>query len=168
MLRLGLWRRTQISLKVKIKIFNAVVLPVLLYGATAWALTRTEESRLDALEMAMLRSILGVRWDDFVRNSAIRERLSQPPVSLKLRRARMKWFGHVERMGDGRQVKKIMNATMEGRRPVGRPRTRWRDVLGRDLESSGLSLEQAAVESRDRDQWRNIVLASCDYNAAGS
>ena len=71
-------------------------------------------------------------------------------------------------MGDGRQVKKIMNATMEARRPVGSPRTRWRDVLGRDLESSGLSLEQAAVESRDRDQWRNIVLASCDYNAAGS
>ena len=113
----------------------------------------------------MLRSIVGVGWDDFVRNAVIRERLCQPPVSLKLRRARMKWFGHVKRMGDERQVKKIMNATMEGRRPVGKPRTRWKGGLERDLESSGLSLEQAAVESRDRSQWRNIVLASCDYNA---
>ena len=107
------------------RIFNAAVLPVLLYGATAWAVTRTEESRLDALEMGMLRSIVGVRWDDFVRNSDIRERLCQLPFSQKLRRARMKWFGHVERMGDERQVKKIMNATMEGRRQVGRPQTRW-------------------------------------------
>ena len=111
-LRRRLWKRGEISLRVKMKIFNAIVIPVLLYGASAWALTRTEETRLDSLEMGMLRSIAGVRWDDFVRNAEIRERLRQPPVSLKLRRARLKWFGHVERMGDERQVKIIMNATM--------------------------------------------------------
>ena len=72
------------------KIFNVVVLSVLLYGATSWALTRTEERRLDAFEMGMLRSIAGVRWDDFVRNDDIRARLEQPLVSLKLRSARMK------------------------------------------------------------------------------
>ena len=81
----------------------------------------------------MLRDIAGVRWDDFVRNVDIRGRLCQPPVSLKLRRARLKWFDHVQRMGDEREVKRIMNAEMEGRRPVGRPRTRWRDFIGRNL-----------------------------------
>ena len=116
----------------------------------------------------MLRTIVGVRWDDFVRNTDIRERLCQPPVSLKLRRARLKWFGHVERMGDERQVRRITKAEMEGRRPVGRPRTRWKDVIRRDLESSGLSVEEAASEARDRDRWKDIVRASCDYNAAGS
>ena len=50
-LRQRLWKRREISLRVKMKIFNAIILPVLLYGATAWALTRTEENRLDALEM---------------------------------------------------------------------------------------------------------------------
>ena len=94
--------------------------------------------------------------------------MHQPPVSLKLRRARMKWFGHVQRMGDERQVKRIMNARMEGRRPVGRPRTRWKDVMGRDLERSGLNLEEATEECQDRDQWRSIVSASCSYDAAGS
>ena len=68
-LRRRLWGRREVSLKVKMKIFNAVVLPVLLYGASAWAVTRTEENRLDALEMGMLRSIMGVRWDDFVRHT---------------------------------------------------------------------------------------------------
>ena len=167
-LKRRLWGRREVSLKVKMTIFNAVVLPVLLYGATAWLLTQTEERRLDAFEMRMLRGIVGVRWDDFVRNEDIRERLCQPPVSVKLRRARMKWFGHVERMGEERQVKRIMNAEMEGRRPVGRPRTRWKDVLRRDLGSSGLSLSEAAVEAQDRDRWRTIVLASCDFSVAGS
>ena len=167
-LRRRLWGRREVSLKVKMKVFNATVLPVLLYGATARALTQTEERRLDAFEMRMLRNIAGVRWEDMVRNVDIRERLRQPPVSLKLRRARMKWFGHVERMGEERQVKRVMRAQMQGRRPRGRPRTRWKDVIRRDLETSGLSLEEAAAEAQDRDGWRQIVLVSYDYNAAGS
>jgi len=168
MLRQRMWGRREISLKVKMRIFNAVVMPVLMYGATAWAPTTTEERRLDAFEMGTLRSILGVRWDDFVRNTVIRDMLCQAPVSLKLRRARMKWFGHVERMGEERQVKRIMRAEMRGGRPRGRPRTRWKDVLRRDLGESGLSLEEAAAEAQDRDRWKEIVQASCDYNAAGS
>ena len=63
----------------------------------------------------MLRSIVAVRWDDFVRNIDIREGLCQSPVSLELRRTRLKWFGHVERMGDERQVRRITNAEIEGR-----------------------------------------------------
>ena len=167
-LRKRMWGRREISLKVKMKVFNALVIPVLLYGATAWALTKTEERRLDAFEMGMLRSILGIRWDDFIRNDDIRGRLCQTPVSLKLRKARLKWFGHMERMGEERQVKRIMRARMQGRRPRGRPRTRWNDVLRRDLEGSGLSYEEAAAEARDRDRWRGIVRASCDYHVAGS
>ena len=66
MLRCRLWGRREVSLKFKMKVFNDVVLPVLLYGATAWALTRTEERRQDALEMGILRSYPGVRTDDFV------------------------------------------------------------------------------------------------------
>ena len=80
----------------------------------------------------------------------------------------MKWFGHVERMGGERQVKRIVNADMEARRSVGRPRTRWKDILRRDLTSSGLSLGEAASEALDRDSWWTIVRASCDFNAAGS
>ena len=117
------------------------MLPVLLYGATAWALTRTEEQRLDAFEMGRLRSIVEVRWDDFVRNVDIREMLSQPPVSLKLRRARLKWFGHLERMSDERQVKRITQAELQGRRPAGRSKTA-NEVDGRATEGPGVQLTE--------------------------
>ena len=59
--------------------------------------------RLYALEMGMLRTIAGVRWDYFVTNIQLQG-------SFKLRRVRLKWFRRVERMGGERQVQKIMNA----------------------------------------------------------
>ena len=59
-----------------------------------------------------------------------------------------------------------MQAEMQGRRQIGRPQTRWWDVLQRDREETGLSLEEAAVEALKRDCWKRMVLASCDYNAA--
>ena len=61
-----MWGRREISLKVEMKVFNAIVIPVLLYDATVWALKKTEERMFDASEMGRLRSILGVRWDDFM------------------------------------------------------------------------------------------------------
>ena len=70
-------------------------------------------------------------------------------------------FGQLERMGDEMQMKTVAQAEMQGRRPAGRLRNIWKDVLQRDLEGSGLSLEEPATEV-----W--IVEASCDYNAAGS
>ena len=61
MLRQKIWGRREISLKIKIKIFNAFVLPVLLYDATVWTLTVAEERRLDAFEMCIMKSIAGIR-----------------------------------------------------------------------------------------------------------
>ena len=47
--------------EIQMKMFNAVVLPVLLYGGTKWTLTRTEEKRLDAFDMGLLRTAAGMR-----------------------------------------------------------------------------------------------------------
>ena len=60
-----------------------------------------------------------MRWDDFIRNEEIRGRLCRRPVSLKLGKAMLKLFGHVERMGEERQVKRNTNSEMLGSRPVG-------------------------------------------------
>ena len=52
-------------------------------------------------------------------------------------------------MGSRGPVKRIINTDIEGRRPVGRPLTRWRNVLRRDLGSSGLSLNKAEEKAND-------------------
>ena len=65
-------------------------------------------------------------WDQFVRNDGMRERLFQPPVSLKLKKTRLDWFEHVERMRE-------INSEMDYRRPVGRPRAKLKVVLRKNL-----------------------------------
>ena len=74
-------------------------------------MTRTKVGRLDVFEMGMLRSIVGVRWDNFERNVDIGYRLYPSHVSLKLKHARLKWCGHIERMGDERQMRWVMKTS---------------------------------------------------------
>ena len=89
----------------------------------------------------MLKKILGVRWDSFARNTDIRNMLCQTTDPVKLRSARMKWLEHIDRMGEERQRKRLR----------GKPQTKWKDVLQRELEESGLSFEEAAAEAQNRD-----------------
>jgi hypothetical protein len=162
-----LWRRREVSTKVKMRIFNAVILPVMLYGATAWTLTQKEERRLDAWEMKLLRRMLNIRWDDFVRNDDIRCMLNQMPVTWRLRERRLKMYGHLERMDEDRIARRLWKAEMRGRRPVGRPRTRWRGMLERDVDGLNMTVEEAREMTHNRDEWRAAASASCRWPAAG-
>ena len=71
---------------------------------------------------------------------------------------RIRWFGHVMRMQDTRLPKKIFTLELTGRRPIGRPRTRWRDQVKQDLERRGPSSTDVTSKSlwNDREHWRRI------------
>jgi hypothetical protein len=63
-------------------VLNAVVPQQLMYGVSTWVTTRTEERKIDAVEIRMLGKILGVKRDDYIRSEAIRTRCGEEPVSL--------------------------------------------------------------------------------------
>jgi hypothetical protein len=64
---------------------------------------------------------------------------------------RMRWAGHVARMGEGRGVHRVLLAKPEGKRPLGRPRRRWEDNIKTDLQEVG------GERAQDRDRWRALV-----------
>jgi hypothetical protein len=51
---------------------------------------------------------------------------------------RMRWVGHVACMGEERKVYKVLVGKPEGKRPLGRPRRRWKDGIRMDLRETGL------------------------------
>jgi hypothetical protein len=51
---------------------------------------------------------------------------------------RMRWVGHVARMGEGRVVYRVLVRRLEGKRPLGRPRRRWEDNIKMDLREIGI------------------------------
>ena len=83
-------------------------------------------------EMRMLRWIAGVSRSRMLRNEEIRERCGIVDIVEKMREARLRWFGHIERSGAEEPAIMAMEFEVEGSRMRGRPRKRWRDLVESD------------------------------------
>jgi len=70
---------------------------------------------------------------------------------------RMRWAGHVARMGEGRGVYRVLVWKPEGKRPMGRPRRRWEDNVTMDLQEVGGGCGDWMELAEDRDRWRALV-----------
>jgi len=71
----------------------------------------------------------------------------------------MKWAGHVARVGERRGVSKDLVGKPEGKRPLGRPRSRWEDNIKMDIQEVGSGGMDWIELAQDRDRWRAVVNA---------
>jgi hypothetical protein len=70
---------------------------------------------------------------------------------------RMTWAGHVERMGEKRDVHRVLVGEPEAKRPLGKPRRRWEDNIRMDLQEFGGGRGDWMWLAQDRDRWRALV-----------
>ena len=166
-----IWKDRYISLPTKMQIYRACVLSTLMYGAECWTLKTRDEERLDAFDMRCQRKILKIKWIQHIKNHDIRLKTSQPQLTRTIRKRRLQWFGHVQRMNNTRLPLKLYRWTpLHGQRKQGRPRTTWKDVIRRDLDTilPGWTVEEAEVAARDRRSWSNFLrqAASADPHGA--
>ena len=111
--------KRELSQKAKLSIYWSTYVPILTYGHDLWVVTKRMRSRIQAAEN-------GLSLRDGVRGSVIREGLGVEPLLLRIE---MRWLGHLVRMPPGRLPGEVFRARPTGRRPRGRPRTRWRDYV---------------------------------------
>jgi hypothetical protein len=114
---------------VKIKIYKAIILPVVMYGCETWSLMLREEHRLRVFENRALRRIYGPKRDEVTGGwRKLHEELhglySSPSIVRVIKARRMRWTGHVAHIREVRGVYNIFVERPEGRRPLGRPRRR--------------------------------------------
>ena len=147
--------KRELCTKAKLSIFRSVYVPILTYGHECWIMNEKVRSRVQAAEMGFLRRISGLILLDKVKSADIRESLNIESLLLRLERSQLRWYGHVTRMPQERTAKKLLCSTPIGRRPRGRPRTRWRDYV-EDLSWSrlGIPAEHLSFVAEDRDAWR--------------
>jgi hypothetical protein len=70
----------------------------------------------------------------------------------------MAWAGHVARIEEGRNVYRVLVGKPEGKRPLGRPRCRWKNGVKRDLRETGWGEGVEWIHlAQDRDRWRAVV-----------
>jgi hypothetical protein len=73
-------------------------------------------------------------------NEELNDLYSLPNIVRVVKSRRMRWAGHVERMGEGRVVQRLLVGKPEGRRPLGRPRRRWENNIKMGLQEVGRGL----------------------------
>jgi len=154
-----------LSRKLKIKIYRTIILPVVLYGYEAWSLTLREERKLRVFENMVLRRIFGPRRDEVtgewrrLHNEELNDLYSSSNIVRVIKSRRMRWAGHVARMGEGRGVYRVLVGKPEGKEPVGRPRRKWVDNIRMDLQEVGCGYMDWIGRAQDRDRWRTLVSA---------
>ena len=93
----------------------------------------------------MLRSVFGHKRDEVtgewrkLHNEELSDLYSLPNIMRVVKSRRMRWAGHVARMGEGRGVHRVLVGKPEGERPLGRPRRRWKDNIKTDLQEVSFS-----------------------------
>ena len=118
-------------------------LPVVLYGCETWSLTLRDERRLRVFENRVLRRVFGPKMDEVtgewrkLHNEGLSDLYSLPNIVRVVKSRRMRWAGHVARLGEGRGVHRVLMGKPEGKRPLGRPRRRREDNIKMDLREVG-------------------------------
>jgi hypothetical protein len=90
-------------------------------------------------------------------NDELHSLYSSPNIVRMIKSRRVRWAGHVARMGEGRGVYWVLVGRPEGKRPGGRPRRRWEDNIKMDLREIGIDGANWIQLPQDRVQWRAFV-----------
>ena len=80
-----------------------------------------------------------------------------PNIVWAIKSIRMRWAGHVARMGERRGVYKVLVGKSEGERPLGRPRHRWEDNIKMDLQEVEFGGMDWVELAEDRCRWPALV-----------
>ena len=135
--------------------FKRIVVPTVMYWSETRGMGRVERNKVDVSEMQCLRSMCGVtRWNR-MRNVVVRERVGvTEEMSKRVDRKVLKWFGHVELMGDRRLTKRVYMLVV---------RRAWEGhLLGGWMKRGArvpreIGIEAAKKMGRDRNETDRVV-----------
>ena len=125
----SIFKSRDITLLTKVRLFKAMVFPVVMYGCESWTVKKAKSRRIDAFELWCWRRLLRVLWTARRSNQSIIKEIS-PGCSLEglMLKLKLQYFGHLMQRADSFE-KTLMLGKIEGRRRRGRQRMRWLDDI---------------------------------------
>jgi hypothetical protein len=141
----------------------------ILYGCETWWLTLREEHRLRVFENRVLRRVFGPNRDEVaeewrkLHNEELNDLYFLPNIVRVVKSRRMRWAGHVVRIGEDRGVYSVLVGKPEGKGPLEKPRCRWEDNTKMDLQEVGGGRGDWMELAQDRDRWRALAGTVRDF-----
>nr|VZH98236.1 unnamed protein product [Spirometra erinaceieuropaei] len=157
-LKSTVWNPHGLQLSTKLKMYKAVILPTLLYGAETWTVYTRQARRLNHSHLSCLRRILRLKWQDRIPDTEVLERTGILSIYSMLRQIQLRWSGHLVRMDNERLPKRFFYGDVAtGSRRQGGQIRRYKDTLKSSLKRLQINPTNWEELARDRPTWRRTV-----------
>jgi hypothetical protein len=114
-------------------------------------------------ENRVLRRMFGPKWDEVTgerrkrHHEELNDLYSSPIIVRVIKSRKMRWAGHVARMGEERRVHSVLVGKPEGKRPFGKPRLRWKDYIKADFQEVGYGGMDWIELAQVKDSWLELL-----------
>ena len=138
----------------KVRLVEAMVFPVVVYGCETWTIKKAEHRRIDAFELWCWRRLMKVPWTAKRSNQSILKEInSECSLEGLMLKLKLQYFGHLIRRADSLE-KTLMLGKIEGERRRVWQRMRWLDCITDSVNMSLSNLQGLVI---DREAWRASV-----------
>ena len=151
---LPLLTNSGISLKVRGHAYNTCICSVLLYASETWTVKVDDIHQLVRNDNAMIRWICSAKLCEKIPMSDLRTHVGISSIKDVIRYNCLRWFGHLQCMGEEKWPRKILKFEVTGSYPWGKPRKKWFD----NIRSGKLGLSTSLAQ--DHSKWRNAIKLS--------
>ena len=146
---------SKVSLNIRKRVFVALVESIFLYNSELWSLSCAENRKIDTFQRSFLRQIIRNRR---ISNNELYKAFNVEPWSTAVKRRRLTWFGHLNRLPDDAPAKR---ALAEARRPYkrvrGGQRTTWLGTVAKDFKAVNTTVSEAIIIAQDRIEYARLV-----------
>ncbi len=157
----NIWRSSQISRHLKLKLFRSNVISVLLYGCETWRVTATTTSKLQVFVNKCLRRILKIRWSHRISNAELHRVCKFEELQRLVKKRKWSWIGHTLRRNPQEIARQALEWNPQGSRKRGRPRQTWRRSILDEAGAEGKQWKEVKALAQNRVRWRSFLDALC-------
>ena len=176
----------KISLHIRLQLFEALVVSVLLYNSSCWGLRKIDEQKLNTFHRRMLRKICKINWPNKISNKKLYRLTKTKPLTVRIAQSRWRYFGHALRMDPlsppRRAMQYYFTAEPNTKKFSGNKRSTIVTTLQKDIKQtlqkfplfqisslqSNTDLTQICILAKNRSNWRKITKAVTDTVQANS
>jgi hypothetical protein len=124
----------------KLNIYNALIKSSLLYGSETWRLTENDKRRVEATEMDAQRRSSRISRKNRIRNVTIRRQIGlEETIINEIEQNQLTWYGHDQRIAEGRLPKIALKWMPKQKRARGRPKKNWMDGIKKAMHERNLN-----------------------------
>ena len=150
----NVWDRRGISLTTKMKVYQAILITMLLYAGESWTIYSRHTRQLNKFHMSCLCKLLRIKWQDKIPNMEVLLHMGMLSIHTLLSKVQVRWAGHVLHMSNEHLPNRLLLWQTACREtPVGRPKMWFKDSLKMSLKDLEIPVETLEGLASNQVRW---------------